>query len=103
MGTLPLRLLGLAASEAEPRGGICCKGARELKQSIFAGMHEVIGALNGGTSGVRPRFVARSHPLPLSVEESVGLDSVLMVLAALFVLVHSACSAVCPTHRSCAL
>lgn len=32
-------------------------------------------------------LVARSHPLPLTSEESIQLDFILMVLAALFVLI----------------
>ena len=54
---------------------------------LVPGLHETVGALNSAPGSTRPRFTAHSHPLPLSLEESVELDSVLMVLTALFVLV----------------
>lgn len=50
-------------------------------------MHQTLGALNAKSGGGPPKFVAHSNPLPLSLLESVELDSVLLVLAALFVLV----------------
>ena len=50
-------------------------------------MHQTLGALNLKNGNSLPRFVAHSNPLPLSLKESVELDSVLLVLAALFVLV----------------
>jgi len=50
-----------------------------------AGMHRTVGALQSkGEEG--PVFAAHSHPLPLSVQESIELDSILLVLAALFLL-----------------
>jgi hypothetical protein len=54
-------------------------------------MHEVVGALNSeNSSSPRPLLVAKSHPLPLTASESVTLDSILLVLGAVFVLVGSA-------------
>eukprot|EP00884_Botryococcus_braunii_P019123 jgi/Botrbrau1/5895/Bobra.0366s0073.1 len=56
--------------------------------SLISGLHEVVGVLNSGNaSAVRPSLVARSHPLPLTKSESVSLDSILLVLGAVFVLV----------------
>ena len=63
------------------------------------------GALRETAAGIRgansTRLTVRNHPLPLTEAESVQLDSVLLVLAALFVLVpfcllsgpHSSCHA----------
>ena len=34
-----------------------------------------------------PRIVTRNHPLPLTEAESIQLDFILMVLAAVFVLI----------------
>ena len=50
-------------------------------------MHQTVGALNAKNGSSAPKFLAHSNPLPLSLRESVELDSVLLVLAALFVLV----------------
>ncbi|KAK9829531.1 hypothetical protein WJX72_006343 [[Myrmecia] bisecta] len=55
--------------------------------SLVSDLHATIGALNAAPGGIKPRFNARSHPLPLTEEESVQLDNILLVLAALFVLV----------------
>lgn len=49
-------------------------------------MHATLAAVQSG-GAVAPRFVSHSHPLPLSLEESVELDSILMVLVAMLILV----------------
>ena len=52
-----------------------------------AGLHQSVGAIAANPSGTAPKFVAHSNPLPLSLRESVELDSFLLVLTALFILV----------------
>ena len=37
--------------------------------------------------GAGPRLITRNHPLPLTEAESIQLDFILMVLAAVFVLI----------------
>lgn len=53
----------------------------------FAGLHQSVGAITASRNGTAPKFVAHSNPLPLSLRESVELDSFLLVLTALFILV----------------
>ncbi|CAL8463070.1 g2604 [Coccomyxa elongata] len=59
--------------------------------ALLSGLHQSLGALEvartGNASAAAPIFTVNSHPLPLTSEESVKLDSLLTVLAALFVLV----------------
>jgi ABC-2 family transporter protein len=65
---------------------------KTLRGPLFcAGLHEVVGDLKAGneTAARRPLFVVKSHPLPLTKSESVSLDSILLVLGAVFVLVSS--------------
>lgn len=50
-------------------------------------MHQTVGALRAANSSAAPKFVAHSNPLPLSVEESVEADSLLLGIAAVLVLV----------------
>ena len=45
--------------------------------ALVSGLHQTMGALS--TNGTGPAFVTKSHPLPLTSEESVQLDSLLMV------------------------
>ncbi|KAK9833394.1 hypothetical protein WJX81_001382 [Elliptochloris bilobata] len=55
--------------------------------ALMSGLHETLGAVAFHGNASRPRFAARSHPLPLTAAETVAKDSVLQVLAGLFVLV----------------
>ena len=48
-------------------------------------MHQSVGALQS-TGGGGPIFAMHSHPLPLSVQETIELDSILLVLTAMFLL-----------------
>ena len=51
--------------------------------ALLSGLHGSLGALevarSGNASSVAPVFIVKSHPLPLSSEESVKLDSLLTV------------------------
>lgn len=46
--------------------------------ALVSGLHQTMGALSA-TNGTGPTFTVKSHPLPLTSEESVQLDSLLMV------------------------
>jgi len=46
--------------------------------ALVSGLHQTVGALS--SNGTGPSFTVKSHPLPLSSEESVQLDSLLMVM-----------------------
>ena len=52
---------------------------------IFKQSRHFEDGLRCGAGG--PSLMTRSHPLPLTSEESIQLDFILMVLAALFVLI----------------
>ncbi len=56
-------------------------------EDLTTGMHQSVAALTAKANSTAPKFVAHSNPLPLSLRESVELDSFLLVLAALFILV----------------
>lgn len=58
-----------------------------VKGLRHVGMHQTVGALDSTSYANAPKFAAHSNPLPLSLRESVELDGLLLVLAALFVLV----------------
>lgn len=45
--------------------------------ALISGLHQTMGALSANGTG--PTFAVKSHPLPLTSEESVQLDSLLMV------------------------
>ena len=45
----------------------------------MSGLHETLGAVAFAGNASRPRFAARSHPLPLTAAETVAKDSVLQV------------------------
>ena len=45
--------------------------------ALVSGLHQTMGALSANGTG--PSFTVKSHPLPLTSEESVQLDSLLMV------------------------
>ena len=47
--------------------------------ALVSGLHQTMGALS--SNGTGPTFAVKSHPLPLTSEESVQLDSLLMVKA----------------------
>jgi hypothetical protein len=51
--------------------------------ALLSALHQTLGALEvartGNESAAAPVLVARSHPLPLTSEESVQLDSLLTV------------------------
>ncbi len=67
--------------------------------ALVSGLHQTVGALSSSETG--PTFTVKSHPLPLSSEESVQLDSLLMVtiLISLIALLVHACHF--PLHSSC--
>ena len=48
--------------------------------ALVSGLHETLGAAAFAGNASRPRFAARSHPLPLTAAETVAKDSVLQVL-----------------------
>ncbi len=50
--------------------------------ALVSGLHQTMGALS--SNGTGPTFTVKSHPLPLTSEESVQLDSLLMVTLLLF-------------------
>lgn len=45
--------------------------------ALVSGLHQTMAALQ--SNGTGPTFTLKSHPLPLTSEESVQLDSLLMV------------------------
>ena len=45
--------------------------------ALVSGLHQTVG--NISSNGTGPTFTVKSHPLPLTSEESVQLDSLLMV------------------------
>lgn len=51
--------------------------------ALLSALHQTLGGLDiartGNSSSARPEFIIRSHPLPLTSEESVQLDSLLTV------------------------
>ena len=47
--------------------------------ALVSGLHQTMGAL--ASNGTAPALTVKSHPLPLTSEESVQLDSLLMVLS----------------------
>lgn len=47
--------------------------------ALVSGLHETLGAAAFAGNASRPRFAARSHPLPLTAAETVAKDSVLQV------------------------
>ena len=51
--------------------------------ALLSGLHQSLGALEvartGNASASAPVFTVKSHPLPLTSEESVKLDSLLTV------------------------
>ena len=49
--------------------------------ALLAGLHQTVGhvAAAGNASAPSPSFTLKSHPLPLTSEESVQLDSLLTV------------------------
>ena len=51
--------------------------------AMMSVLHEAVGKLHAGNAAAGPTFVARSHPLPLTQEESVQLDSILKVRVSL--------------------
>lgn len=53
--------------------------------ALVSGLHETLGALAFRGNASRPRFFARSHPLPLTAAESVQKDSLLQVSTRLLV------------------
>lgn len=53
--------------------------------SLISAVHETLSGLS--QSGQAASLAVHSHPLPLTAEESVQLDGILLVLASLFVLV----------------
>ena len=58
-----------------PSGGMLCEAGLETAPALSVPRR------------AGPRLVTRNHPLPLTTEESIQLDFILMVLAALFVLI----------------
>ena len=51
--------------------------------ALLAGLHQTLGHVGAMAAGIAsvpsPAFVLKSHPLPLTSEESVQLDSLLTV------------------------
>lgn len=51
--------------------------------ALLSGLHETLGGLamarSGNASAPAPAFTLKSHPLPLTSEQSVQLDSILTV------------------------
>ena len=47
--------------------------------ALVSGLHQTMGAL--ASNGTAPALTVKSHPLPLTSQESVQLDSLLMVLS----------------------
>lgn len=61
--------------------------ARHALPALVSAMHETLSAVNQDALKPGASLTVRSHPLPLTAEEGLQLDNILMVLASLFVLV----------------
>ena len=63
--------------------------------ALVSGLHQTVGALSSNKTG--PTFTVKSHPLPLSSEESVQLDSLLMVRILILLIVFAGACVSFPT------
>jgi len=45
--------------------------------ALVSGLHEALGAVAARGGAGRPRFAARTHPLPLTAAETLAKDGVL--------------------------
>lgn len=61
--------------------------AYHVLPAAVSALRETVSGFQSRSQGTGVSLTARNHPLPLSQQESVELDSILLVLASLFVLV----------------